>query len=320
MSALLLMIVVFFGYILMYKLYGKFIGSKIFVIREENKVPSVELEDGVDYVPTKKMVIFGHHFTSIAGTGPIVGPAIAIIWGWVPALLWIFFGSVILGAVHDFGALIISMRNQGKSISEYTAKYINSRAKFFFFIIVFLELWIVISIFGLIIAIIFNMYPSSVLPVWLQIPISMTLGYIIYNKGKNLILWSVIAVIIMYLTIVMGSYIPVEMPVIMGMPATGVWAIILFIYAFFASILPVTTLLQPRDFINAYQLVIHGFVNSGCNIVCLWWQFTIGCTCRSVNSCRGPLYVAILVYYYCMRCNFRFSFPCIFRNISQTGA
>ena len=120
-------------------------------------------------MPTKKEIIFGHHFTSIAGTGPIVGPAIAIIWGWVPAMLWIFIGSIVMGAVHDFGALIISMRNQGKSISEYTAKYVNDRTKFLFFLIVFLELWIVIAIFGLVIAIIFSMYPASVAAVWLQI-------------------------------------------------------------------------------------------------------------------------------------------------------
>ncbi|MGD8393075.1 MAG: carbon starvation CstA family protein, partial [Desulfobacterales bacterium] len=148
MDALAIMVLAFAGYIIMYQLYGKYIGSKIFALSGAAKTPSVELEDGRDYVPTKKEVIFGHHFTSIAGTGPIVGPAIAIIWGWLPAMLWIFVGSIVMGAVHDFGSLIISMRNQGKSISEYTAKYVNNRTKFFFFVIVFLELWIVIAIFG----------------------------------------------------------------------------------------------------------------------------------------------------------------------------
>ena len=118
MGALAIMVLAFAGYIIMYQLYGKYIGSKIFSLSGDSKPPSRELEDGVDYVPTKKEIIFGHHFTSIAGTGPIVGPAIAIIWGWLPAMLWIFIGSIVMGAVHDFGALIISMRNQGKSISE----------------------------------------------------------------------------------------------------------------------------------------------------------------------------------------------------------
>jgi carbon starvation protein len=256
MGALAIMVLAFAGYIIMYQLYGKYIGSKIFALSGDSKPPSRELEDGVDYVPTKKEIIFGHHFTSIAGTGPIVGPAIAIIWGWVPAMLWIFIGSIVMGAVHDFGALIISMRNQGKSISEYTAKYVNDRTKFLFFLIVFLELWIVIAIFGLVIAIIFSMYPQSVLAVWVEVPIAIYLGYLIYNKGKNAMTWSIYAIIAMYVCVFLGPYLPFKMPAIAGIPPTGVWTIILLTYAFIASVLPVTTLLQPRDFINSHQLVI----------------------------------------------------------------
>jgi carbon starvation protein len=256
MGALAIMVLAFVGYIIMYQLYGKYIGRKIFALSGEVKTPSRELEDGVDYVPTKKEIIFGHHFTSIAGTGPIVGPAIAIIWGWVPAMLWIFVGSIVMGAVHDFGALIISMRNQGKSISEYTAKYVNDRTKFLFFIIVFLELWIVIAIFGLVIAIIFSMYPQSVLAVWVEVPIAIYLGYLIYTKNKNAMTWSIYAIIAMYVCVFLGPYLPFNMPAIAGIPATGVWTIILLTYAFIASVLPVTTLLQPRDFINSHQLII----------------------------------------------------------------
>ncbi len=256
MEALLIMVVAFAGYIIMYQLYGKFIAKNIFKLSPDAKVPSVDLEDGVDYVPTKKEVIFGHHFTSIAGTGPIVGPAIAIIWGWVPAMIWIFVGSIVMGAVHDFGALIISMRNKGQSVAEYTAKYVNSRTRFLFFIIVFLELWIVIAIFGLVIAVVFAMFPQSVIPVWLEVPIAMYLGYLVYKKGANVMTASIVAVIVMYATFIIGYYVPVSLPVIAGIPATGLWTIILLIYAFIASTLPVTTLLQPRDFINSHQLVI----------------------------------------------------------------
>jgi carbon starvation protein len=256
MSALIIMVVAFIGYILMYNLYGKFIGQKIFKLSQAATVPSVVMEDGVDYVPTKKEVIFGHHFTSIAGTGPIVGPAVAIIWGWVPALIWVFFGSIFMGAVHDFGALIISMRNQGKSIADYTAKYVNSRTRFFFFLIVFLELWIVIAVFGLVIAVVFAMYPAAVFPVWCEVAIAVYLGHAIYKQGKSVMLWSVIAVVVMYATVFIGVYIPIKMPSIAGIPATGVWTIILLIYAFIASTLPVTTLLQPRDFINSHQLLV----------------------------------------------------------------
>jgi carbon starvation protein len=256
MDALLIMMVAFVGYLFMYQLYGRYIGSKIFALSGVARTPSVELEDGMDYVPTKKEVIFGHHFTSIAGTGPIVGPAIAIIWGWVPALLWVFLGSIIMGAVHDFGSLIISMRNQGKSISDYTAKYVNDRTKFLFFLIVFLELWIVIAIFGLVIAVIFAMYPQSVLAVWVEVPIAIYLGYLIYKKGANIMAWSIYAVLAMYVCVFLGPYLPFSMPTIAGIPPTGVWTIILLTYGFIASILPVTTLLQPRDFINSHQLVI----------------------------------------------------------------
>ncbi|WP_319408087.1 carbon starvation protein A [uncultured Desulfosarcina sp.] len=256
MNVLLVMIAAFVGYIVMYRLYGRYIGRKIFMLSSGAKPPSVELEDGVDYVPTKKEVIFGHHFTSIAGTGPIVGPAIAIIWGWVPALLWVFVGSVVMGAVHDFGALIISMRNQGKSISDYTAKYVNSRTRFLFFLIVFLELWIVIAVFGLVIAIIFAMYPQSVVAVWVEVPIAMVLGYLVYRKNKSVMALSLWAVAIMYVFVLLGPYMPIKMPIVAGIPATGVWTIILLAYGFIASVLPVTALLQPRDFINSHQLVI----------------------------------------------------------------
>lgn len=256
MSALILMVVVFLGYILMYRFYGKYISKRIFKLDKNRITPSIELQDGVDYQPTKKEIIFGHHFASIAGTGPIVGPAIAVIWGWVPAILWIFFGSIFIGAVHDFGVLILSMRNQGRSVADIAGKYINKRIRILFFIIVFLELWILIAVFGLVIAVIFKMYPTAVFPVWMQIPIAVILGVLINKKNKNMWSWSIYAVIAMYVTVVLGYFLPFDMPVIAGIPPTGVWTIILLIYAFTASVLPVKTLLQPRDFINTYQLII----------------------------------------------------------------
>jgi carbon starvation protein len=256
MEAIIIMVVAFVGYLLAYRLYGRFVGKKIFALSNANKTPAVQMEDGQDYVPTRKGIIFGHHFTSIAGTGPIVGPAIAIIWGWVPAIIWVFVGTIVMGAVHDFGALVMSLRNQGKSISEITSRYVNSRTRTIFFLIVLLELWIVIAIFALIIAIVFGMFPQSVFPIWMEIPIAIFLGWIIYKRGGNHVLFSILAVILMYVTVVIGTYLPLTMPAIAGIPTTGVWCIILFIYAFFASILPVTTLLQPRDYINSHQLVV----------------------------------------------------------------
>ncbi|MHC5060650.1 MAG: carbon starvation CstA family protein [Planctomycetota bacterium] len=256
MDTLLLMVGCGIGFIVAYHTYGRFLARKIFRLNTHARVPSNELQDGVDYVPARKGIIFGHHFTSIAGTGPIVGPAIGVIWGWVPAILWVLIGSIFMGAVHDLGTLVISMRNQGRSVSDIAAKYINSRVRFIFFVIVFLALLIVIAVFGVVIAIVFAKFPTSVVPVWLQIPIAVALGVAVYKKGANVATSTMVAVIGMYLCIWLGSVVPFEMSQIFGIPATGVWTIILLVYAWVASTLPVTTLLQPRDYINAWQLFI----------------------------------------------------------------
>ena len=256
MESILIAVVALVGYLIAYNTYGRYLSQRIFRLDAANVTPAHELTDGVDYVPTKKQVIFGHHFTSIAGTGPIVGPAIGIIWGWVPALLWIFLGSVFMGAVHDLGALVISLRHKGHTMADITGMVMNRRLKIMFFVIVFLALLIVIAIFGLVIAVIFDMYPQSVLPVWVQIPIAIVMGRLIRAGKVNLTLATAVAVTLMYLTIWMGDVVALPMPDIAGIPATGVWTILLLIYAYVASTLPVTTLLQPRDYINAWQLMI----------------------------------------------------------------
>jgi len=256
MQTLLLMVLCFAAYIIAYYTYGKYLARKIFKLDPDRLPPSKQLHDGIDYVPSRKIVIFGHHFTSIAGTGPIVGPAIGVIWGWLPAILWVTIGCIFMGAVHDLGTLVVSLRNDGKSIADVADKYINRRVRFIFFAIVFLVLLIVIAIFGVVIAIVFAKFPSSVLAVWLQIPIAIALGWAVYKKNINIPLATVLAVLAMYATIWLGSIFKFTMPVIGTMPPTGSWTLILLIYAFIASTLPVTTLLQPRDYINAWQLFI----------------------------------------------------------------
>lgn len=256
MDTLALIVLTFVGYILAYHTYGRFLANKVFRLDKNAKVPSRELADGLDYVPTKKGIIFGHHYTSIAGTGPIVGPAIGIIWGWAPALIWVFVGSIVMGAVHDLGALVISLRSSGKSIAEISGKFVNRRVRTICFLVIFLELWIVIAIFGMVIAILFDMYPESVLPIWMEIPIALWLGYMVYRRNGNVKLFTALAVVAMYATVAAGHFLPLKMPAILGMPATGVWTIVLLIYAYIASTLPITTLLQPRDYINAWELFI----------------------------------------------------------------
>ena len=261
MDALWIVLVTFVGYVVAYYTYGRFLARKIFRLDDSVAVPSKELEDGVDYVPTRRGIIFGHHYTSIAGTGPIVGPAIGIIWGWVPALIWVFVGSIVMGAVHDFGSLVLSLRNQGKSMSEITDRYVSRRARTIFFLIAFLELLIVIAIFGVVISAIFKGYPQSVFPIWCEIPIAVALGLAVYRWKRSVALSTAVGVFAMYVTVVLGHWLPLSMPTSTAIGAitlsdTGLWVIILLIYAFFASAIPVTVLLQPRDYLNAWQLFI----------------------------------------------------------------
>lgn len=243
-------------YVIAYNTYGRFLAKKLFQINRETPCPSETHHDGVDFVKTDKLVLFGHHFTSIAGTGPIVGPAIAIIWGWVPALIWILLGSILMGAVHDFGSIIISLRNEGRSIGDIAGDVINPRVRFLFLLIIFFTLWIVVAIFGVVIAAVFNIFPASVIPVWTQIPIAMTLGWAVYKKNANPILFGAIAVLLMYGSMIIGELFPVTLKEMFGIPPMGIWVIGLLIYAYIASTLPVQVLLQPRDYINAWQLTI----------------------------------------------------------------
>ena len=177
MTTLLIAVGSFVGFIVAYHTYGKWLSKKIFGLDPEAEVPSKQLRDDIDFIPTKKEVIFGHHFTSIAGTGPIVGPAIAVFWGWLPALLWVIFGSIFIGAVHDFGALVVSLRNRGQTVGEVAGRLISGRARVLFLLVLFAALTVVLAIFGLVIAFIFKLYPEAVLSVWIEIPIALGIGF-----------------------------------------------------------------------------------------------------------------------------------------------
>ena len=247
MNSLLVMVVTFALYILAYNLYGKKLGSKVFELATKNITPAEKHNDGVDYVPTNKFILAGHHFTSIAGTGPIVGPVLGVIWGWLPALLWVVFGSIFAGAVHDFGALVLSMRHDGRSIGDITGSVVNPRTRSLFFLIIFFGLWIVIAIFAILMANLFVQYPQCVFPIWIEIAIAMALSWYLYEKKGSLLIGSIVAIVLMYLTIWIGLYIPVAL-------SKAAWIIIIMIYIFFASTMPVQRLLQPRDYINALEL------------------------------------------------------------------
>ena len=274
MLTLLVAVGSFFGFIVAYHTYGRWLARRIFALDPQAVPPSEELRDDVDYVPTPKQVIFGHHFTSIAGTGPIVGPAIAVFWGWLPALLWVVLGSIFIGAVHDFGALVVSMRNRGQTVGEVAGRIISPRAKLLFLTVLFLALTIVLAIFGLVIASIFKMYPESVLSVWLAMPLAVALGVWVHRGGVGLLWPSLAALLLVYLAVYAGAYhLPIEIPESWSdqlAAATGIdaewfnptvlWTAILMTYCFFASVLPVWLLLQPRDYINSHQLMVALFL------------------------------------------------------------
>jgi carbon starvation protein len=269
MFTLLVALGSFVGFIVAYHTYGRWLAKKIFSVDPLAEVPSRQLRDDVDFVPTRKEVIFGHHFTSIAGTGPIVGPAIAVFWGWLPALLWVVLGSIFIGAVHDFGALMVSLRNRGQTVGEIAGRMISPRAKVLFLLVLFFALTVVLAIFGLVIASIFSLYPESVLSVWLAMPLAVAAGFWMHRGGG--LLWpSVIALALLYAAIWIGvEHLPIAMPAAWceslatslgldgswGTPVV-VWTVLLFIYCFAASVLPVWVLLQPRDFINSQQLFV----------------------------------------------------------------
>ena len=243
--------------------YSKFIATKIYQLDPNFVTPANEFNDGVDYVPTNKYVLWGHHFTSVAGAAPIVGPAIAVYWGWVPAVLWVTLGTIFFAGVHDFGALWASSRHKGKSIGALSEDVIGKRTRALFMVVIFLVLLMVNAVFGVVIAGAFVSTPNAVFPAWSAIVVALIIGQLIH-RNFNLTMLSVIGVMALYFSIYIGSLFPLELPEgMLGLSPNANWIIILFIYAAIASMLPVWVLLQPRDFINGMQLFVGLFLLYG---------------------------------------------------------
>ena len=250
MHALLFVIVAIVLYVLSYRFYATFLADKIWQLDPNRKTPAYKYEDDFEFVPTDKPVAMGHHFTSIAGAAPIVGPIVAAIWGWLPALLWIIFGTIFIGAVHDIGALVGSLRHQGRGIADFIKDLLGVRAMQLMYIVVFFLLVLVSAVFVHVIAILAASFPAAVYSVWIEIPLAIFIGLMIRYKWKiNLTLAAVIAVAIMYAFIALGVRYPVEL-------SYETWVILLLVYMVIAARLPVWLLVQPRDFINGIQLVI----------------------------------------------------------------
>ena len=254
MNAATLALIVFVVFTLGYRFYSKFLATRIFALSEDEPVPSHELEDGVDYVPTKLHVLWGHHFASIAGAAPIVGPAIAVIWGWLPALIWVCVGTVFMGAAHDFAALVISARHRGRSIGDIAGDVMSHRVRTLFLVIISLLVWVVLAVFAFIIATLFVSTPSSIFPINVQIIVALTLGWLVYKRGMPMFIPSLVCYAGLLIAIFYGEAFAQNFPAIASLSVTT-WVVLLLIYSFIASVMPVWLLLQPRDYINSHQLV-----------------------------------------------------------------
>ncbi|MCF7875003.1 MAG: carbon starvation protein A [Candidatus Omnitrophica bacterium] len=236
-----------------YFIYGRLV-SNVLGIDYQRKTPAFSKKDGLDYIPAKNwLVLFGHHFASIAGAGPIVGPVFAYIyWGWIGVLIWIVFGSIFLGAVHDFVSLFISVREDGLSIGRISQKYISRPAGIVFLIFLWCALILVIAVFANASAKSFVNEPEVVLPSLGIIPIAMLIGFFIYRLKKSVVLSTFFGLACLSALIYLGAKVAIILPVA---DPYLIWVLILFIYAFFASIIPVDILLQPRDYISSFLLL-----------------------------------------------------------------
>jgi carbon starvation protein len=259
-------------FLLAYRFYGTFIQNQILAIDPYRVTPAHEINDGMDFVPTNKYVLFGHHFASIAGLGPILGPAIAMAWGWLPALLWVVFGSIFIGAVHDFCALELSLRYKGRSIGDITERVIGHRARILFLLIIFFLLALAMGVFAITIGTLFSIYldapantfpghPEAVLPTFSLMLIAVGVGYLVYKKNFSLGIASIIGFVLLLGSTLGGLLFPITFVETALAPSIGVtgntaWVLILLAYAALASVLPVWLLLQPRDFLNSFLLYL----------------------------------------------------------------
>ena len=249
MSLSILLLISAIILLLAYRIYGKYVYNK-FGLSDARKAPSHTLRDGIDYEPSKPIVVLGHHFASIAGAGPIVGPIIAVTFGWIPAVIWILIGGIFFGAVHDLGSMAASLRTEGKSIGVIIRNQIGIKGKQLFILFSFSTLILVIGVFSDIIAKTFVANPGVASASILFIFLAVAFGYLnrfIGNKNIAFIAITVIGVILMYYFVYLGTQIPLALDY-------KWWVGGLLIYAFIASVTPVSLLLQPRDYLNSYLL------------------------------------------------------------------
>ncbi len=243
-----------------YKFYGKILKKKVINPDDKNKTPANTQKDGIDYYPARPVVLFGHHFSSIAGAGPIVGPIIATAaFGWGPIILWVLLGSVLLGGVHDYFSLMTSVRMNGKSIPDITSVAVSERARKIFLVFVWLALVLVVAVFAVVTSQTLIISPEIVIPTFMLIPIAILFGISVYKLRFPLWISTIIAFLVLLLFIYLGIKFPISFPFNERITFL-VWFTILIIYGYFASITGVWILLQPRDYISSWILIIGTFL------------------------------------------------------------
>ncbi len=259
MPAVLVLLAAVVLFYLGYRFYSPYLANKVYGLDPAYVTPAHRFKDGVDFVPTNKHIVFSHHFISVAGAAPIVGPAIAVYWGWGPALAWVVIGTIFAAGVHDFGALAVSVRHKAKSIGTLAADVINKRSRTLFLLIIFFLLTMVNAVFSIVIANLFVNFPAAVLPVLVEIPLAIAVGQIVYKKRTAALVPSIIALVLVYACIPLGVMFPISLDAIaepLGITPHTLWVVFLFVYAFIASRIPVWMLLQPRDYINLHQMSV----------------------------------------------------------------
>jgi carbon starvation protein len=246
-----------FFYFIGYRYYAGRLDREVIQPDAGRATPAVGQRDGVDYVPSKPLVLFGHNFASIAGAGPIIGPIIAMHhFGWALTLVWVLIGNVFIGAVHDYLTLMVSVRHRGSSIADIAEGTMGGRAKAVFAVFLVLAMLLVVAVFGVVAAKTLIAQPEMVFPTFAIIPISMVLGWFVYQKNGNLVASSLIAVFAVVVSIYVGFKLPVPLPEegLLGFSPLMFWFVVLMVYAAVASVLPVQVLLQPRDYLSTYIL------------------------------------------------------------------
>lgn len=258
MNALIPATILIIWLVLGYKIYGRFIERKVLQVDPSRPTPAKELNDGIDYSPAKKALLFGHHFSSIAGAGPILGPLLGVLYfGWLGALLWVALGSVFLGAVHDFTSLMTSVQNKGRSLADISEQTLGRRTKVIFSIFLWMALALVIAVFAVVASRTLVSQPEIVIPTFGLIFLAMLFGWLVYRKNVNVIVGTLGALIVLGVLIYLGELFPIVLPsTVVGLSPQKFWFFILIIYSLFASALPVWFLLQPRDYISTWILFL----------------------------------------------------------------